>query len=300
MVKAILTTKEQSNYDDLPWERYHFPKTYLQQVQQALGDFIIYYEPRRKDTNLSSSGGRQSYFAVAQLDKISEDRVRSSHYYVSVKNYLRFDSPVPFKDDKFYFESILKKADGTTNKGAFGRSVRLIPDEEFDFILRSGFNPSNHKIDSEVDQPTVNSFNEEETEFQRPLIESTVKKKFRDAAFKRQIRDLYDRRCAITGMRLINGGGRPEIEAAHIKPVEADGPDAVQNGIALSRTAHWMFDRGLISIGDDMRILKSNSWDLGDAEKLLNDSGFLNLPQNSIFHPHKVFLEYHRENVFKE
>lgn len=65
----------------------------------------------------------------------------------------------------------------------------------------------------------------------------------------------YGSRCAITGLRLINGGGRAEVEAAHIRPVEASGPDIVSNGIALSGTAHWMFDRGLISVADDLQIL---------------------------------------------
>lgn len=53
-------------------------------------------------------------------------------------------------------------------------------------------------------------------------------------------------------MKLINGGGRAEAEAAHIRSVEANGPDIVSNGLALSGTAHWMFDRGLLSLTDDL------------------------------------------------
>ncbi|MDO6413728.1 HNH endonuclease signature motif containing protein [Sphingomonas sp. BIUV-7] len=49
-------------------------------------------------------------------------------------------------------------------------------------------------------------------------------------------------------MKLINGGGRAETEAAHVMSVEAGGPDAVNNGIALSGTIHWMFDRGRSTI----------------------------------------------------
>ena len=29
MVKAVLTTKVDPSYDDLPEERYHYPRTYL-------------------------------------------------------------------------------------------------------------------------------------------------------------------------------------------------------------------------------------------------------------------------------
>ena len=71
----------------------------------------------------------------------------------------------------------------------------------------------------------------------------------------RMLRELiqlvYDRRCAFTGLRLINGGGRAEVEAAHIVPVAGDGPDMVWDGLSLSGTVHWMFDRGLFSVADD-------------------------------------------------
>ena len=54
-----------------------------------------------------------------------------------------------------------------------------------------------------------------------------------------------------TGLRLVNGGGRADVEAAHIWPVAEGGPDIVQNSIALSATCHWLFDRHLISLRDD-------------------------------------------------
>ena len=79
----------------------------------------------------------------------------------------------------------------------------------------------------------------------------------RDRVFRRTVLRAYDERCAVSGLKLINGGGRAEVQAAHIRPVEADGPDIVSNGLALSGTAHWMFDRGLISLADDLTILVS-------------------------------------------
>ena len=47
MAKAVLTTKVHPSYDDLPEDRYHFPRTYLNAAREALGDWIVYYEPRR-------------------------------------------------------------------------------------------------------------------------------------------------------------------------------------------------------------------------------------------------------------
>lgn len=66
MTKAIFTSSPGSHYKDLPEIQYHFPKTYLRQVEATVGDWIIYYEPRR-DKGRSSSGGRQVYFAIVQV-----------------------------------------------------------------------------------------------------------------------------------------------------------------------------------------------------------------------------------------
>jgi putative restriction endonuclease len=112
--------------------------------------------------------------------------------------------------------------------------------------------------------------------------------------------EAYNCQCAFTGFKFVNGGGRAEAQAAHIKPVEASGPDIVTNGIALSGTVHWMFDRGLLSLADDLSILLSARInDLDGARKIINHSGRASLPLNPAFRPHPRYLEWHRTNCFK-
>jgi hypothetical protein len=65
--KAIFTTKAEPIYDDLPEFRYHFPRTYLRQVEAMVGDWITYGEPRRSSADPRSRGGRQAYFAAARV-----------------------------------------------------------------------------------------------------------------------------------------------------------------------------------------------------------------------------------------
>jgi len=67
MAKAVFTTKVKPAYDDLPEFRYHFPRTYLRQAEAAVGDWIVYYEPRRTSADSSSHGGRQAYFVTARV-----------------------------------------------------------------------------------------------------------------------------------------------------------------------------------------------------------------------------------------
>jgi putative restriction endonuclease len=108
----------------------------------------------------------------------------------------------------------------------------------------------------------------------------------------------------MTGLKLINGGGRCEIEAAHIMPVADNGPDSPRNGLALSRTVHWMFDRGILSVSDSGQILMAPSLVPEPIKRMLNPDGQIKLPQSSAWAPHPEFLRYHREQhrekLFKE
>jgi putative restriction endonuclease len=122
----------------------------------------------------------------------------------------------------------------------------------------------------------------------------------RDRVFRRIVLRAYNERCAISGLKLINGGGRAEVAAAHIRPVEANGPDIVSNGLALSGTAHWMFDRGLISLSDDLEILISRQAnDLDGVRAFINRSGRAIAPSRAFERPHPQFLHWHREHSFK-
>ena len=122
----------------------------------------------------------------------------------------------------------------------------------------------------------------------------------RDQNFRKNVLRAYGERCAITGLRLINGGGRAEVEAAHIRPVEHNGPDIVSNGLALSGTAHWMFDRGMVSLSDDLTILVSRqSNDLDAVKGMINASGKLLAPERLANRPRPEFVAWHRENCFK-
>ena len=296
MVKAVFTARIYSKYDDLPEVKYHFPKTYLNFAKDTVGDWVVYYEPRRK-TRDASSGGRQAYYATAKVTHIAPDPEKEDHFYAFVSDYLEFDRAVPFKEGGDFHESGLQRADGGTSKGAFGRAVRHISDTEYSGILRSAFTDLITENKQLVTPANVSD--EEPAVYYRPLIEHVSRRLFRDAAFSRQVKQAYDNTCAFTGIQLINGGGRSEVQAAHIRPVADLGPDSVRNGIALSGTVHWMFDRGLISLDDDYSILTCNDRTPDPILGMFNQSGQLNLPGPEMLYPHKQFMFYHRENVFK-
>jgi len=294
MANAVLTTSVGSIYDDLPEFRYHFPRTYLNQIQAAVGDWIVYYEPRR-----SQGGGRQAYFAMARVLRVEADPDLQDHFYACMDGYLEFDHPVGFQGQGAYWEAGLQKTDGTTNKGAFGRAVRTLPIEEFEGIVRAGF--QRELAPWEIKDATLaQGVAEDVVAYDaRPLVAQCITRPFREEAFRRKVREAYQNTCAFSGLRLINGGGRPEVQAAHIRPVASQGPDSVRNGLALTGTLHWLFDRGLLAVGEDLRILVSPQGLPDDIGRLLRPDRRVVLPAAPDQRPHPVFLVWHREHVFK-
>jgi len=137
-------------------------------------------------------------------------------------------------------------------------------------------------------------------EQQRNRVQQLTSRVMRDRILRKIVLTAYNERCAITGLKLIDGGGRAEVDAAHIRPVQAQGPDVVSNGLALSGTAHWMFDRGLIRLSNDLEILVSRQMnDVEGVRGFMNRTGFAFAPDRARDRPHPHSLNWHRENCFK-
>jgi putative restriction endonuclease len=178
--------------------------------------------------------------------------------------------------------------------------VRRLPDSDFARIVNLGLPQDLEQIEATQYDSHQPEFNEGTQTFERPVLERLTRRPYRDVAFRRKVRVAYNHRCAMSGLQLRNGGGRPEVQAAHIRPVENHGSDSVRNGLALSGTLHWMFDRGLISVADDCEtILVSHNKVPGDiVNRLLSPTGKLLQPGDPRDAPHPKNLQWHRENVF--
>ena len=299
MAFGIFIHRSDSIYDDTPAERYQFPKQYLARAQASIGDWIIYYEPRKVPET-------RGYFAVAKIDRIVADPTAAGMYLALIEpgSYLDFATPVPFTGvDGVIERGLLNEAGGISGRAQ--AAVRGLSSGDFNRIVEAGLSdehPLLPRSDAVEDGPFVF---EERTPFvfdeARERIATLTSRIVRDRVFRRVVLRAYDERCAVTGLKLINGGGRAEVEAAHIQAVAANGPDIISNGLALSGTAHWMFDRGLISLADDMRILVSRQVnDPQSIQAIINASGHALVPAKISDHPHPQFVRWHRETCFKQ
>jgi hypothetical protein len=122
----------------------------------------------------------------------------------------------------------------------------------------------------------------------------------RDAKFSVRVLPAYDFTCALTRYRMIAIDGSTPLDAAHIQQFKRGGPCEPSNGIALSKTAHWLFDRGFWSITDDYTVVvKSGAFEeAGEASQLLKPHAGrqIMLPNPRGAWPSPMFLAWHRAN----
>jgi len=130
--------------------------------------------------------------------------------------------------------------------------------------------------------------------------EATVKVRINQHFFRNAVLSSYNNQCCITGICI------PEILiASHIIPWAIDENNRVnpQNGVCLNALHDKAFDKGLISITNDFKIIVS--------EKILKLKGNQDLdiitkfngkeikkPQK--FLPKEEFLDYHFNNIFQK
>jgi putative restriction endonuclease len=298
MAFGVFIHRFDSIYDDSPAERYQFPSQYLGRVQACINDWIVYYEPRK----VSETRG---YFAIAKVSGVGPDPSSPRMFIASIApgSYLPFVAPVPFANQSGLIEQGLLNDVGQIS-GRAQSAVRPLSASDFFRILELGL-PGNATGLPRVDAASANyQMRELQAPFayerDRDRIEYLSSRISRDRIFRSVVLNAYDSRCAFTSLKLINGGGRAEVEAAHIRPVEANGPDIVSNGLALSGTIHWMFDRGLISVSDDLKIILSRHLnDPGAVMALVNQNGEIGRPARDADRPHPHFLQWHREHCFK-
>ena len=130
------------------------------------------------------------------------------------------------------------------------------------------------------------------TTVQREKIVATIGKYRRDPSFSIKVKQNYGNKCAICGIP--NEGAI--VDAAHVKPVKDGGPDIEENGIALCKVHHHLFDAGLITIKNGkLTVSPTASSDLR-IHPLISEFENKNVV---LKRTSEEFLKWHNENIFK-
>lgn len=115
-------------------------------------------------------------------------------------------------------------------------------------------------------------------------------------AFKDMVLASYERRCAVTGNRVV-----PALEAAHIRPVTRGGVHALANGLLLRSDVHRLFDRGLLGINERFELqvspLLRARW--GNGKEFYDHAGsVIRLPDAKRDRPSRDSIAWHMDTIF--
>ena len=218
MTKLVLFHKADSIYDDEPDVVYEFPRRYLKAIEEAVGDWIVYFEPVKS--------GPRGYFAVAKIARVMPKPASDERYLALIEpgSFLHFDREVPRLLNGRPLEASMTQPDGSPKRGGAAQlAVRRLPEADFARIVNLGLPQDLERIEAVRYDPQRAELDDGAQPFERPVLERLTRRPYRDVAFRRKVRAAYGYRCAMSGLMLRNGGGRPEVQAAHIRPVENHG-----------------------------------------------------------------------------
>ncbi len=161
--------------------------------------------------------------------------------------------------------------------------------EPADFVLRREI------VDSAVADPDTSElvpegFDPLDMEDARKKTLGAIIRRQGQPAFRRDVLQAYQRRCAVTGCQV-----EEVLEAAHIVGYRGPQTNHISNGILLRADLHTLFDLGMVSIDQDYRLIVSPGLD--ETEYGQWHRKVISLPQKVAERPSLVALGLHWETT---
>jgi putative restriction endonuclease len=123
----------------------------------------------------------------------------------------------------------------------------------------------------------------------------------RSPAWRTALLQAWDRQCAFCGYDGQLAGATAGIDAAHVRWFNFDGPDDLDNGLALCALHHKLFDLGALGLDLNLRVLVSAVFtartSAGRAVYELH--GRLLCPRPGTITPSADHITWHTREVFK-
>jgi putative restriction endonuclease len=126
----------------------------------------------------------------------------------------------------------------------------------------------------------------------------------RDGRFRLDVVAAYNFTCALTGYRVTSVYGGSIVDAAHVHQFSESKNNDPNNGMALSKNAHWLFDAGLWSLDDNFCVLVASDafTELSPNQTpLIEYEGVnLRLPSDKRLWPSLSNVRWHRKMRFRQ
>jgi putative restriction endonuclease len=154
-----------------------------------------------------------------------------------------------------------------------------------------------------IENKILNEPSEEYRQEIKKLLEQKNEEEIflRGSLFKREIPKIYNNTCCISGMKIDATISVSMIDACHIVPFSLSYDDTITNGIALCPNLHRAFDRGLIAIDEDYKVVVSKTFREDETSYSIRayEGKEIKLPNLKSYYPLKENFGWHRDTIFK-
>lgn len=126
--------------------------------------------------------------------------------------------------------------------------------------------------------------------------------KLRDARFARNVINAYGAICSISELKVTVVANVSMLDACHILPFKESYNNNIENGFALCPNLHRAFDRGLIAVDNDYKVIVSNIFKENEQSNYSIrqfEGKKLLLPNNKLHYPKIEYFKAHKER-FKD
>lgn len=274
------------------FEPYHFLDTDLYKGK-IIGGNNVYYKKGKDDKEGMITGVKNS--KKFGLDEFEKNFITYTKFDLS-------DAEKGWTDDQLLRvlkhiknqlieEGVLKRVNDKSldeNQIVYDETSNDNNEEEKILSIPAGDSYDDYEIEAEKIDEEINNL-----QLEGEYREAVVKQRVNQGEFRKILLKKYDS-CCLCGVK-----NTQLLVASHIMPWSVS--DKKQrlnpnNGFLMCPDHDKLFDKGYISFNDDGRIIISS--ELNDADKFymnIDDSMSIELSEEN-----KFFLNYHRNNIFKE
>lgn len=163
---------------------------------------------------------------------------------------------------------------------------------------------SHQNLFDDIENKILKEPSEEYSQEIKKLLEQKNEEEIflRGSLFKREIPKIYNNTCCISRMKIDATINVSMIDACHIVPFSVSYDDTVTNGIALCPNLHRAFDRGLIAIDENYKVVVSKNFKENENSYSIRafENKIINLPSIESYFPTANNFNWHFKNIFKK
>lgn len=259
----------------------------------SIGLNIVYHNAKYFPSLLARDHNEVRIYRNVPLDNdLSLDRNVVVIMLQNEQKEFAFDSITPAENDYDLWCDIARASQGTYELDSLKDQSRIR-----DLIKSTNDNKEDIVNSLDVIKDSVSRY--KKSRVQQPSIDgdpsailsSLIKSQ---ADFAKYLRDMYDNKCAIRQVGLIEGQSAG-LDAAHILAHMHGGPLLPSNGILLSSDLHQCFDRGFFGLTEENKVIIRS--DVPKTSELYRYDGLIIKPSSDyeIFAPYHQYSAAHRD-----